>query len=122
MARGAFSNPRIHNRLLPGGDSGADSGGDTMHLLTGERVPVFDAADCYRRSGTPLIVLAARNYGMGSSRDWAAKGPWLLGVRAVLAASFERIHRANLCAMGILPLSLPDGRDWRSLGLTGREE
>ncbi|MYV45658.1 aconitate hydratase AcnA [Streptomyces sp. SID2888] len=117
MARGAFSNPRLRNRLVGDGVSG----GTTLHLPTGERLPVFDAAERYAASGTPLVVLAGRNYGMGSSRDWAAKGPWLLGVRAVLAESFERIHRANLCAMGILPLLLPEGRTWDSLGLTGHE-
>jgi aconitate hydratase len=118
MARGTFSNPRLRNQLL--GDT--DSGGDTLHLPSGQRLPVFDAAGRYAESGTPLIVLAGRSYGMGSSRDWAAKGPWLLGVHAVLAESFERIHRANLCAMGILPLSLPEGRSWASFGLTGHEE
>ncbi|GHH73992.1 aconitate hydratase [Kitasatospora indigofera] len=117
MARGTFSNPRLRNRLAGDGDSG----GTTLHLLSGERLPVFEAAERYAAAGTPLIVLAGRSYGMGSSRDWAAKGPWLLGVRAVLAESFERIHRANLCAMGILPLLLPEGgRD--GLGLTGHEE
>ncbi|MEV7024824.1 aconitate hydratase AcnA [Kitasatospora sp. NPDC093558] len=118
MARGTFANPRLHNGLLPPGDSG----GDTLHLPTGERLPVFDAAERYAHSATPLIVLAGANYGMGSSRDWAAKGPRLLGVRAVLAQSFERIHRANLCAVGILPLLLPEGESWASLGLTGHEE
>ncbi|OXS32343.1 aconitate hydratase AcnA [Streptomyces sp. XY006] len=119
MARGTFSNPRLRNFLL--GDDG-DSGGDTLHLPGGERLPVFDAARRYADSGTPLIVLAGRSYGMGSSRDWAAKGPWLLGVRAVLAESYERIHRTNLCAMGILPLLLPAGQSWAGLGLTGHEE
>ncbi|KAB1979144.1 aconitate hydratase AcnA [Streptomyces triticiradicis] len=118
MARGTFSNPRLVNRLLGDGDGG----GDTLHLPSGERLPVYEAAQRYAATGTPLVVLAGRSYGMGSSRDWAAKGPWLLGVRAVLAESFERIHRANLCAMGILPLLLPEGTSWRSLGLTGREE
>ncbi|KMS73039.1 hypothetical protein ACZ91_64745 [Streptomyces regensis] len=118
MARGTFANPRMNNRLLGSGDSG----GDTLHLPSGERMPVFDAATRYADAGTPLIVLAGRNYGMGSSRDWAAKGQWLLGVRAVLAQSFERIHRANLCAVGILPLTLPAGRSWAALGLTGTEE
>ena len=116
MARGTFSNPRLRNRLV--GDS--DSGGTTLHLPSGERLPVFDAARRYADEGTPLIVLAGHSYGMGSSRDWAAKGPWLLGVRAVLAESFERIHRANLCAMGILPLLLPTS--WTELSLTGHEE
>lgn len=118
MARGTFSNPRLRNLLVGEGDSG----GTTLHLPSDERLPVYDAARRYTGSGTPLIVLAGRGYGMGSSRDWAAKGPWLLGVRAVLAEDFERIHRANLCAMGILPLLLPTGRSWSDLGLTGREE
>ncbi|MFD1661066.1 aconitate hydratase AcnA [Streptomyces caeni] len=116
MARGTFSNPRLRNRLAGDGDSG----GRTLHLPSGERLPVYEAACRYAAEGTPLIVLAGRSYGMGSSRDWAAKGPWLLGVRAVLAESFERIHRANLCAMGILPLLLP--ASWPELGLSGREE
>jgi aconitate hydratase len=114
MARGTFSNPRLRNRLVGDGDGR----GLTRHVPTGDIVPVFEAAERY--AGTPLIVLAGMNYGMGSSRDWAAKGPWLLGVRAVLAESFERIHRANLCAMGILPLLLP--KSWPALGLTGHEE
>lgn len=118
MARGTFSNPRLRNRLVGEGDAG----GMTLHVPSGEKLPVFDAAQRYADEGTALIVLAGRSYGMGSSRDWAAKGPWLLGVRAVLAESFERIHRANLCAMGILPLLLPEGRSWAELGLTGREE
>ncbi|MEU8690505.1 aconitate hydratase AcnA [Streptomyces sp. NPDC048665] len=118
MARGTFSNPRLVNRLLGDGDGG----GDTLHLPSGERLSVYEAAQHYAATGTPLVVLAGRSYGMGSSRDWAAKGPWLLGVRAVLAESFERIHRANLCAMGILPLLLPEGTSWQSLGLTGREQ
>ncbi|MEU7583135.1 aconitate hydratase AcnA [Streptomyces sp. NPDC041068] len=118
MARGTFGNPRLRNRLVGDGESG----GTTLHLLSGDRLAVFDAAERYAASHTPLVVLAGRNYGMGSSRDWAAKGPWLLGVRAVLAESFERIHRANLCAMGILPLLLPEGRSWSALGLTGHEE
>ncbi|MEV4340173.1 aconitate hydratase AcnA [Streptomyces sp. NPDC049590] len=118
MARGTFSNPRLRNMLTGDGDSG----GTTLHLPSGERLPVYEAARRYAAEGTPLIVLAGRSYGMGSSRDWAAKGPWLLGVRAVLAESFERIHRANLCAMGILPLLLPEGRGWADLGLTGHEE
>ncbi|MFF4160747.1 aconitate hydratase AcnA [Streptomyces sp. NPDC001678] len=118
MARGAFSNPRLRNHLTgPGG-----SGGMTLHLPTGELLPVHEAARRYAADATPLLVLAGRNYGKGSSRDWAAKGPWLLGVRAVLAESFERIHRTNLCAMGILPLLLPEGTSWSGLGLTGHEE
>jgi aconitate hydratase len=124
MARGTFSNPRLPNHLLADGaaEHVGEGGGDTLHVPTGKRMPVYEAAGRYARSGTPLIVLAGRNYGMGSSRDWAAKGPWLLGVRAVLAESFERIHRSNLCAMGIVPLAFPEGCSWRSLGLTGHEE
>ncbi|MEU0674241.1 aconitate hydratase AcnA [Streptomyces sp. NPDC006172] len=118
MARGTFSNPRLRNLLVGEGDSE----GTTLHLPSGTRLPVFDAARRYAETGTPLVVLAGRNYGMGSSRDWAAKGPWMLGVRAVLAESFERIHRANLCAMGILPLLLPTGHSWADLGLCGRED
>ncbi|HEY5879268.1 MAG TPA: aconitate hydratase AcnA [Nakamurella sp.] len=114
MVRGTFANPRLLNHLVSG------EGGDTVHLPTRERLPIFDAASRYRATGTPLIVLAGNGYGMGSSRDWAAKGQRLLGVVAVLAESFERIHRANLCAMGVLPVKLPRG--WRDLGLTGREE
>ncbi len=117
MARATFSNQRLRNHLAP--DS---AGGTTLHLPSARRLPVFEAAERYARTGTPLIVLAGKNYGTGSSRDWAAKGPRLLGVRAVLAESYERIHRANLCAMGILPLLLPDGASWASLGLTGHEE
>ncbi|MGF1431023.1 aconitate hydratase AcnA [Kitasatospora sp. LaBMicrA B282] len=117
MARATFSNPRLRNQLV-----GGAGGGTTRHLPSGERMPVFDAAERYARTGTPLLVLAGRNYGTGSSRDWAAKGPRLLGVRAVLAESYERIHRANLCAMGILPLLLPEGRSCADLGLTGLEE
>ncbi|QQR42759.1 hypothetical protein JKA73_27325 [Myxococcus xanthus] len=96
-------------------------GGDTVHLASGQVMPVFEAAQAYRATGTPLVVLAGRNYGMGSSRDLAAKGPWMLGVRAVIAGSFERIHRSNLIAMGILPIELMPGTRWRDLGLTGHE-
>jgi aconitate hydratase len=114
MVRGTFANPRLRNHLISG------EGADTVHLPTGERLPIFDAASRYRATDTPLIVLAGNGFGMGSSRDWAAKGQRLLGVVAVLAEGFERIHRANLCAMGVLPVRLPRG--WRDLGLTGREE
>ena len=117
MARGVFTNPRLVNRLLGEGPAL----GRTRHLPSGEVDSVFAVASRYAESHTPLVVLAGRSYGMGSSRDWAAKGPWLLGVRAVLAESFERIHRANLCAMGIVPLLLPDSRSWADVGLTGHE-
>ncbi len=117
MMRGTFASPRLRNALLDGIE-----GGFTMHVPSGERLPVFDAATRYASTSTPLLILAGKGYGIGSSRDWAAKGPWLLGVRAVIAESFERIHRSNLCAMGILPLTFPTGQSWKSIGLTGHEE
>jgi aconitate hydratase len=114
MVRGTFANIRLRNEIADGKE-----GGYTTHFPTGEVVTVFEAAERYRREGTPLIIWAGREYGTGSSRDWAAKGTQLLGVRAVLAASYERIHRANLVQMGVLPLELPDTP--QALGLTGRE-
>jgi aconitate hydratase len=93
----------------------------TLHLPDGEQMTIYDAAMRYQREGVPLVVLAGKEYGSGSSRDWAAKGTGLLGVRAVLAASYERIHRSNLVGMGVLPLELPPGETAESLGLTGRE-
>jgi aconitate hydratase len=114
MTRGTFANIRIRNLLVPGTE-----GGVTRLLPGSEVMPVYDAALKYREQGTPLVVLAGSEYGTGSSRDWAAKGTMLLGVRAVLAASFERIHRSNLVGMGVLPLVLPDS--WQTLGLTGEE-
>nr|MDT0659755.1 aconitate hydratase AcnA [Micromonospora sp. DSM 115978] len=114
MMRGTFANVRLRNHLVPGTE-----GGFALH--NGSVVSVYDAAMAYRATGTPLIVLAGKDYGAGSSRDWAAKGPALLGVRAVLAESFERIHRSNLIGMGVLPLQFPPGEDAESLGLTGHE-
>ena len=114
MTRGTFANIRIRNLLVPGTE-----GGVTRLVPGSEVMPVYDAAVKYREQGTPLVVLAGTEYGTGSSRDWAAKGTMLLGVRAVLAASFERIHRSNLVGMGVLPLVLPDS--WQQLGLTGEE-
>jgi len=116
MARGAFEHMRLRNNLVSGAENGL-----TAHLPDGHRLSPFDAAEAYRREGVPLIILAGRDYGMGSSRDWAAKGPALLGVRAVIATSFERIHRSNLVEMGVLPLEFAPGQDWKSLKLTGRE-
>jgi aconitate hydratase len=116
MTRGTFANVRLRNLLAPGTE-----GGVTVHLPTGNQMSIFDAAMKYREAGTPLIVLAGKDYGMGSSRDWAAKGVQLLGVRAVLAASFERIHRTNLVCMGVLPLQFKEGQTRELLGLTGRE-
>jgi aconitate hydratase len=114
MTRGTFANIRIRNLLVPGTE-----GGVTRLLPGSDVMPVYDAALKYRERGTPLVVLAGTEYGTGSSRDWAAKGTMLLGVRVVLAASFERIHRSNLVGMGVLPLVLPES--WQALGLTGEE-
>jgi aconitate hydratase len=116
MVRGTFANIRLKNLLVPGSE-----GNVTVHFPSGETMPIFDAAERYRAAGTPLIVLAGKEYGSGSSRDWAAKGTLLLGVRAVLAESFERIHRSNLVGMGVLPLVFEVGRNAESLGLSGRE-
>lgn len=116
MMRGAFANIRIRNRLLDG-----VAGGFTRHFPSGEQMTVWEAACRYRREGRPLIVLAGREYGTGSSRDWAAKGTFLLGIRAVIAESYERIHRSNLVGMGVIPLQFPEGASVASLGLTGEE-
>ena len=116
MTRGTFANIRIRNQLAPGTE-----GGVTRHLPDGQQMSVYDAARKYREEGVPLVVLAGREYGTGSSRDWAAKGTYLLGVRAVIAGSYERIHRSNLVGMGVLPLELPAGESWQSLGLSGEE-
>jgi len=116
MIRGTFANPRIRNHLVPGIE-----GGVTVHLPEGDQTTIFEAAARYQSEGVPLVVIAGREYGSGSSRDWAAKGPALLGVRAVLAESFERIHRSNLVGMGVLPLQFLPGENAESLGLTGRE-
>jgi aconitate hydratase len=117
MVRGTFANVRLRNLLVPGSE-----GTWTVHVPSGEEMTVFDASERYLADGVPLVVLAGKEYGSGSSRDWAAKGPNLLGVRAVLAESYERIHRSNLLMMGILPLQFVDGESAESLGLTGREE
>ena len=116
MIRGTFANIRLRNRLAPGTE-----GGVTLHLPDGEQMTIYDAAMRYQQEAVPLVILAGKEYGSGSSRDWAAKGPLLLGVRAVLAQSYERIHRSNLVGMGILPLELEDGASVESLGLTGHE-
>jgi aconitate hydratase len=116
MMRGTFANIRIRNKMLTGVE-----GGFTRHIPTGEQLPIYDAAMRYKEGGTPLIVLAGKEYGTGSSRDWAAKGTVLLGVRAVIAESFERIHRSNLVGMGVLPLQFRDGETAASLGLDGSE-
>jgi len=116
MMRGTFANIRLRNRLAPGTE-----GGVTAHQPGGEQMSIFDAAERYAADGVPLVILAGKEYGSGSSRDWAAKGPRLLGVRAVIAESYERIHRSNLVGMGILPLQFLDNESPDSLGLTGRE-
>jgi aconitate hydratase len=116
MTRGTFANIRIRNQLAPGTE-----GGVTRHLPDGQPMSIYDAAIKYKAEGVPLVILAGAEYGTGSSRDWAAKGTMLLGIRAVLAASFERIHRSNLVGMGVLPLQFLEGQTWKSLGLTGEE-
>ena len=116
MNRGTFANIRLRNRLVEGRE-----GPYTIHLPSGEEGFVYDAAMRYVAEGVPLVILAGREYGSGSSRDWAAKGTMLLGVRAVLAESYERIHRSNLVGMGVLPLQYRAGDSAASLGLTGRE-
>jgi len=116
MTRGTFANVRIKNLMVPGTE-----GGITVHQPSGEQMSIFDAATRYGETKTPLIILAGHEYGTGSSRDWAAKGTRLLGVKAVVAASFERIHRSNLVGMGVLPLQFPDGTTAQSLGLDGSE-
>ena len=116
MMRGTFANIRLRNLLVPGVE-----GGVSIHLPTGEQLSIYDAAMRYKKENTPLIILAGREYGTGSSRDWAAKGTLLLGVKAVIAESFERIHRSNLIGMGVVPLQFLHGQNAQSLGLTGKE-
>jgi aconitate hydratase len=115
MVRGTFANVRLRNKLVDA------EGTWTMHVPSGEEMTIFEASERYLAEGTPLVVLAGKEYGSGSSRDWAAKGPNLLGVKAVIAQSYERIHRSNLLMMGVLPLQFADGESPESLGLTGRE-
>ncbi|MGZ8648263.1 MAG: aconitate hydratase, partial [Solirubrobacteraceae bacterium] len=117
MMRGTFANIRLRNQLAPGTE-----GGVTRFLPDGDEMTIYDAAMRYAEDDTPLVVLAGKEYGSGSSRDWAAKGTTLLGVRAVIAESFERIHRSNLVGMGVLPLQYAEGDTAESLGLTGEEE
>ncbi|MEN4748330.1 aconitate hydratase AcnA [Pseudomonas sp. Ps21-P2] len=116
MMRGTFANIRIRNEML-----GGEEGGYTLHVPTDEKLPIYDAAMRYQDEGTPLVVIAGQEYGTGSSRDWAAKGTNLLGVKAVIAESFERIHRSNLVGMGVLPLQFKAGESRKTLGLTGKE-
>jgi aconitate hydratase len=116
MMRGTFANVRLRNQLVPGVE-----GGFTKHMPDGEQMSIYDASMAYQAENVPLIIIAGKEYGTGSSRDWAAKGPLLLGVRAVIAAGYERIHRSNLIGMGVLPLQFVDGEDASSLGITGEE-
>jgi len=116
MARGTFANIRLKNQLAPGTE-----GGWTTYQPGGEQMSIYDASVKYREAGVPLIIIAGKEYGSGSSRDWAAKGPKLLGVRAVVAESYERIHRSNLVGMGILPLEFKPGENRETLGLSGHE-
>jgi aconitate hydratase len=121
MMRGAFANIRIKNDMVKGPDGRTVEGGVTTHQPSKDVMAIYDAAMRYQAEGAPLVVFAGKEYGTGSSRDWAAKGTRLLGVRAVVAESFERIHRSNLIGMGVLPLQFRDGASWKSLALTGEE-
>ena len=121
MVRGTFANIRIKNLMF-----GGEEGGNTLHFTLGKsgdgvKLPIYDAAMMYKKENVPLIVIAGKEYGTGSSRDWAAKGTMLLGVKAVIAESFERIHRSNLVGMGVLPLQFRDGENAQALGLDGSE-
>ena len=116
MMRGTFANIRLKNQMVPGVE-----GGITVHYPSGDRLSIYEAAERYKAEGVPLVLFAGKEYGTGSSRDWAAKGTTLLGVRAVIAESFERIHRSNLIGMGVVPLVFEDGTSWKSAGITGKE-
>jgi len=116
MMRGTFANIRIKNEMAPGTE-----GGFTTHYPSGDVLPIYDAAMRYKAEGVPTVIFGGKEYGTGSSRDWAAKGTMLLGARAVIVESFERIHRSNLVGMGVLPLTFKDGMDRKSLGITGSE-
>jgi len=117
MMRGTFANIRLKNQMVPGVE-----GGVTVHYPSRQRMSIYDAAMRYKRENVPLVVFAGKEYGSGSSRDWAAKGPSLLGVRAAICQSFERIHRTNLIGMGVLPLCFEEGTSWQTLGLVGDEQ
>src|SRR4051812_17550728 len=122
MVRGTFANIRIRNFAVKGEGGATPEGGWAVHQPSGERMPIYDAAMRYQRDNVPLVVFAGVEYGNGSSRDWAAKGTKLLGVRAVICQSFERIHRSNLVGMGVLPLTFEDGASWTSIGMKGDEK
>ncbi|MCB1513514.1 MAG: aconitate hydratase, partial [Hyphomicrobiaceae bacterium] len=121
MMRGTFANIRIKNFMNKDGSGNVKEGGNTVHYPSGQNMPIYDASMAYQAEGVPLVVFAGVEYGNGSSRDWAAKGTNLLGVKAVVAQSFERIHRSNLVGMGIVPFTFEDGTSWQSLGLKGDE-
>ncbi|HEX5866363.1 MAG TPA: aconitate hydratase, partial [Beijerinckiaceae bacterium] len=121
MMRGTFANIRIKNQMLRDESGNVVEGGYTKHYPSGERMFIYDAAMRYKEEGVPLVVFAGKEYGTGSSRDWAAKGTALLGIRAVVAESYERIHRSNLVGMGVMPLVFEEGTSWQSLGLKGDE-
>jgi aconitate hydratase len=121
MMRGTFANIRIKNQMVKNDDGSVVEGGFTIHQPSGERMFIYDAAMRYQKEAKPLVIFAGKEYGTGSSRDWAAKGTTLLGVRAVIAESFERIHRSNLIGMGVIPLQFQNGQSWAQLGLTGHE-
>ena len=123
MMRGTFANVRIKNLMLPAlADGSREEGGMTLYQPDGERMAIYDAAMRYIAAGVPTVVFAGEEYGTGSSRDWAAKGTQLLGIKAVIAKSFERIHRSNLVGMGVLPLQFKAGDSWQGLGLNGDEK
>ena len=117
MMRGTFGNIRIKNQIVPGVE-----GGVTVHYPSKKQMPIYDAAMKYKEDKVPLVIFGGKEYGTGSSRDWAAKGTVLLGVRAVITESFERIHRSNLIGMGVVPLNFEEGTSWKSLGLKGDEQ
>jgi aconitate hydratase len=121
MVRGTFANIRLKNQMVRDEAGNVVEGGWTVHHPSGERLAIHDAAERYEAEGVPLVVFAGREYGTGSSRDWAAKGSKLLGIRAVIAQSFERIHRSNLVGMGVVPLVFEEGTSWQTLGLKGDE-
>jgi aconitate hydratase len=122
MVRGTFANVRVKNLMIPpGADGSREEGGVTLFQPSGEKMFIYDAAMKYMAAGTPTVVFAGEEYGTGSSRDWAAKGTQLLGIKAVVARSFERIHRSNLVGMGVLPLQFSGGDSWQSLGIRGDE-
>jgi aconitate hydratase len=122
MVRGTVANVRIKNLMIPSGPDGSrEEGGLTLLQPSGDKLPIYDAAMRYLASGTPTVIFAGEEYGTGSSRDWAAKGTALLGIKAVVARSFERIHRSNLVGMGVLPLQFKGADSWQTLGIRGDE-